>query len=154
MRGQVSLLQQTQSRHTVKVPAPSPPAVSSSSTPPHQFPKLSLREKWNGIDGKCNVFVTNLSLVFEFQPDRYPLDQSRIMLLSSLLSRQAAEWATSVLRTNNQTCFSYEVFVLQLGCFPMPQQQGGGYHLPLLFKTGRPLGEAVHCRVSNSCIPS
>ncbi|XP_050988388.1 uncharacterized protein LOC127179131 [Labeo rohita] len=52
--------------------------------PAHQ-PKISLPDKWDGSGARCDVFLTNLSLIFEFQPSRYPTDRSRIALLVSLL---------------------------------------------------------------------
>lgn len=42
-------------------------------------PKMSLMEKWHGVDRKYNVFPTNLSLLFEFQTECYPSDRTRIV---------------------------------------------------------------------------
>ncbi|KAL0199846.1 hypothetical protein M9458_003033, partial [Cirrhinus mrigala] len=76
-----------------------PPTEPIRQPPPVSHPKISLPDKWDGSGTKCEVFLTNLNLVFEFQPSRYPTDRSRIALLTSLLTSlltgQAAEWATA-----------------------------------------------------------
>ncbi|KAL0156998.1 hypothetical protein M9458_048244, partial [Cirrhinus mrigala] len=91
---------------------------------PAQQPKISLPDKWDGSDARCDVFLTNLSLIFEFQPSRYPTDRSRIALLVSLLTRQAAEWAAAVLKANSDSAHSYPAFTTQLrAAFQHPESE-------------------------------
>ncbi|KAI2667775.1 Transposon Tf2-6 polyprotein [Labeo rohita] len=87
---------------------------NQSANPPASHPKISLPDKWDGSGTKCDVFLTNLSLVFKFQPSRYPTDRSRIALLTSLLTGQAAEWATAVLKADGDIAHSYPVFTTEL----------------------------------------
>lgn len=53
-------------------------------------PKMSLPDKWHGMDRKCKVFLTilHVSLIFEFKPKHYPSDRRHITLLISLLTGQ------------------------------------------------------------------
>ncbi|KAL0154770.1 hypothetical protein M9458_049033, partial [Cirrhinus mrigala] len=89
-----------------------------------QQPKISLPDKWDGSDARCDVFLTNLSLIFEFQPSRYPTDRSRIALLVSLLTGQAAEWAAVVLKANSDSAHSYPAFTTQLrAAFQHPESE-------------------------------
>ncbi|KAL0190875.1 hypothetical protein M9458_013573, partial [Cirrhinus mrigala] len=91
---------------------------------PAQSPKISLPDKWDGSGARCEVFLTNLSLIFEFQPSRYPTDRSRIALLISLLTGQAAEWATAVLKANGDSAHSYPAFTAQLkAAFQHPESE-------------------------------
>ncbi|XP_050972472.1 tyrosine-protein kinase JAK3 [Labeo rohita] len=91
---------------------------------PAQQPKISLPDKWDGSGARCDVFLTNLSLIFEFQPSRYPTDRSRIALLVSLLTGQAAEWATAVLKANSDSAHSYPAFTTQLrAAFQHPESE-------------------------------
>ncbi|KAL0185658.1 hypothetical protein M9458_017328, partial [Cirrhinus mrigala] len=91
---------------------------------PAQQPKISLPDKWDGSDARCDVFLTNLSLIFEFQPSRYPTDRSRIALLVSLLTGQAAEWAAAVVKANSDSAHSYPAFTTQLrAAFQHPESE-------------------------------
>ncbi|KAL0153240.1 hypothetical protein M9458_051463, partial [Cirrhinus mrigala] len=87
-------------------------------------PKIALPDKWDGSGGRCDVFLTNLSLLFEFQPARYPSDRSRIALLISLLTGQAAEWAAAVLKADGIAAYSYPEFTTQLrAAFQHPESK-------------------------------
>ncbi|KAL0199329.1 hypothetical protein M9458_007869, partial [Cirrhinus mrigala] len=88
-------------------------APADPGRPAHQ-PKIALPEKWDGSGTRCDVLLTNLSLLFEFQPARYPSDRSRIALLVSLLTGQAAEWAAAVLKADGIAAHSYPEFTTQL----------------------------------------
>ncbi|KAI2645724.1 Transposon Tf2-9 polyprotein [Labeo rohita] len=91
--------------------------------PAHQ-PKISLPGEWDGSGARCDVFLTNLSLIFEFQPSRYPTDRNRIALLVSLLTGQAAEWATAVLKADGDSAHSYPAFTTQLrAAFQHPESE-------------------------------
>ncbi|KAM9481467.1 uncharacterized protein Hap1MRO34_009182 [Clarias gariepinus] len=92
-----------------------PPAAAAAAPPPPPSDVfLALPDKWDGTDGRCNVFLTALDLVFEFNATKYSTDRLRIALLVSLLSGQAAEWATAVLRADTDTAHSYNEFTSQL----------------------------------------
>ncbi|KAL0149639.1 hypothetical protein M9458_055166 [Cirrhinus mrigala] len=87
-------------------------------------PKIALPDKWDGSGARCDVFLTNLSLLFEFQPARYPSDRSRIALLISLLTGQAAEWAAAVLKADGIAAYSYPEFTTQLrAAFQHPESE-------------------------------
>ncbi|KAL0159296.1 hypothetical protein M9458_043021, partial [Cirrhinus mrigala] len=87
-------------------------------------PMIALPDKWDGSGTRCDVFLTNLSLLFEFQPARYPSDRSRIALLISLLTGQAAEWAAAVLKADRITAYSYPEFTTQLrAAFQHPESE-------------------------------
>lgn len=77
-----------------------PSRVASHSTPPTPHPQLSLREKFNDLDGNCDVRFTTLYMIFECQPSRYNTDCQQITLLSSLFTGQAAERATAILHSD------------------------------------------------------
>ncbi|KAL0155372.1 hypothetical protein M9458_049635, partial [Cirrhinus mrigala] len=87
-------------------------------------PKIAHPDKWDGSGGRCDVFLTNLSLLFEFQPARYPSDHSRIALLISLLTGQAAECAAAVLKADGIAAYSYPEFTTQLrAAFQHPESE-------------------------------
>uniref|UniRef100_A0A3B3QH18 ribonuclease H n=1 Tax=Paramormyrops kingsleyae TaxID=1676925 RepID=A0A3B3QH18_9TELE len=75
---------------------------------------ISLPDKWNGVDGTCDVFLTALDLLFEFQPARYSTDRQHIALLVSLLTGQAAEWTTAIIHSGSDIGHSYPEFTHQL----------------------------------------
>ncbi|KAL0151619.1 hypothetical protein M9458_053020, partial [Cirrhinus mrigala] len=87
-------------------------------------PKIALPDKWDGSGARCDVFLTNLSLLFEFQPARYPSDRSRIALLISLLTGQAAEWAAAVLKADGIAAYSYPEFTTQVDSHLYHLRQG------------------------------
>ncbi|KAI2647071.1 Retrotransposon-derived protein PEG10 [Labeo rohita] len=103
-----------QADHDDLAAAQAPPAEPIRQPPPAIHPKISLPDKWDGSGTKCDVFLTNLNLVFEFQPSRYPTDRSRIALLTSLLTGQTAEWATAVLKADGDIAHSYPAFTTEL----------------------------------------
>ncbi|KAI2645310.1 Transposon Tf2-6 polyprotein [Labeo rohita] len=103
-----------QADHDDLAAAQAPPTEPIRQPPPASHPKISLPDKWDWSETKYNVFLTNLSLVFEFQPSRYPTDRSRIALLTSLLTGQAAEWATAVLKADGDIAHSYPAFTSEL----------------------------------------
>ncbi|KAL0190733.1 hypothetical protein M9458_013431, partial [Cirrhinus mrigala] len=85
---------------------------------------IALPDKWDGSGTRCDVFLTNLSLLFEFQPARYPSDRSKIALLISLLTGQAAEWAAAVLKADGIAAYSYPEFTTQLrAAFQHPESE-------------------------------
>ncbi|KAL0200738.1 hypothetical protein M9458_003925, partial [Cirrhinus mrigala] len=91
---------------------------------PAPQPKIALPDKWDGSGARCDVLLTNLSLLFEFQPARYPTERSRIALLISLLTGQAAEWAAAVLKANGIAAHSYTEFTNQLrAAFQHPESE-------------------------------
>ncbi|KAL0147882.1 hypothetical protein M9458_056803 [Cirrhinus mrigala] len=115
-----------QADHDDLAAAQIPPAEPIRQIPPSNQPKISLPDKWDGSGTRCDVFLTNLSLVFEFQPSRYPTDRSRIALLTSLLTGQAAEWATAVLRADGDSAYSYPAFTAELRtAFQHPESEEG-----------------------------
>lgn len=63
---EVTILQQALHSHSAERSAV-PETSGSVRTPSHSpsiLPKMSLPEKWNGVDRRCDVFLTNLSHVF------------------------------------------------------------------------------------------
>ncbi|KAI2646936.1 Retrotransposon-like protein 1 [Labeo rohita] len=113
-----------QADHDDLAAAQTPPAEPIRQLPPSSHPKISLPDKWDGSGTKCDVFLTNLNLVFEFQPSRYPTDCSRIALLTSLLTGQAAEWATAVLKADGDIAHSYPAFTNELSTvFQHPESE-------------------------------
>ncbi|KAI2650825.1 Transposon Ty3-I Gag-Pol polyprotein [Labeo rohita] len=113
-RTEITALRTETADHDDLAAAQAPPAEPIRQPPPASHPKISLPDKWDGSGTKCDVFLTNLSLVFEFQPSRYPTDRSRIALLTSLLTGQAAEWATAVLKADGDIAHSYPAFTTEL----------------------------------------
>ncbi|KAI2642467.1 Transposon Tf2-6 polyprotein [Labeo rohita] len=100
------------------------PIAPAEPVRPALQPKIALPDKWDGSGTRCDVFLTNLSLLFEFQPARYPSDRSRIALLISLLTGQAAEWAAAVLKADGITAHSYSEFTTQLrAAFQHPESE-------------------------------
>ncbi|KAI2649877.1 Transposon Tf2-6 polyprotein [Labeo rohita] len=103
-----------QADHDDLAAAPASPVEPVRQLSPASHPKISLPDKWDGSGTRCDVFLTNLNLIFEFQPSRYPTDRSRIALLTSLLTGQAAEWATAVLKADTDIAHSYPAFTTEL----------------------------------------
>lgn len=112
LHAELTLLQQACQTHPTD-PSSVPETSTSVPTPspsPSMVLKMSLLEKWNGVNGRCNVFLTNLSLVFEFQSQRYPTDPM--------------EWAMTFLRSNLATAHSYEESTCQLkAAFQHPESE-------------------------------
>lgn len=86
------------------------------------------------MDGKSDVFLTNLSLVIELQPSLYNIDHQHIILLISVLTGQAMKWAMADLRADaNSSCSYLEFTQLLRATFNHPESEVGTdsqlYHL-------------------------
>lgn len=84
LRQKLAALDRSHQELTAETRSPRPAARTTPASVIVSEPKIALPEKYNGVDGKCEVFLINVDLVSELEP-------RRTSLLSTL--RQAAEWA-------------------------------------------------------------
>ena len=55
-------------------------------------PRVSLPEKFDGTRSNFRGFVNQIRLITFLQPERYPIDESRVGLVGTLLIGQALSW--------------------------------------------------------------
>ena len=65
--------------------------------PPEKTPQVSLPNKFDGNRADYRSFVSQLRLVWQLQPLRYPTDALKIGLLGTLLSGPALAWMAPLL---------------------------------------------------------
>jgi hypothetical protein len=67
-------------------PAPAVPAVRPSE------PKIAAPEYFHGHRTKLTTFLTQVSMVIELQPNRYPMERSKVLYTASFLRDTAFLW--------------------------------------------------------------
>uniref|UniRef100_A0A3P9DST0 DUF4939 domain-containing protein n=1 Tax=Maylandia zebra TaxID=106582 RepID=A0A3P9DST0_9CICH len=76
-------------------------------------PRIGLPDKWNGVDGRPDGLLATLDMLFECQPTKYTTARAKV-LLTSLLSGQAQEWAAALYYNKSAACNDYSLFVEEL----------------------------------------
>uniref|UniRef100_A0A8C6Q7W6 DUF4939 domain-containing protein n=1 Tax=Nothobranchius furzeri TaxID=105023 RepID=A0A8C6Q7W6_NOTFU len=77
-------------------------------------PQIGLLERWDGSKGSLDGLLATLDMMFECQPSRYISAQSRVALLTSLLTGRAQEWAAALYNKRSPACNDYVAFVAEL----------------------------------------
>lgn len=77
----------------------SPPSTSYTVAPPPSHPpvepQLPLPEHFAGDPEDCSPFISQCFLISAFQPSAFPMEESRIAYMISLLTGQACHWGTA-----------------------------------------------------------
>uniref|UniRef100_A0A3Q1CEC3 DUF4939 domain-containing protein n=1 Tax=Amphiprion ocellaris TaxID=80972 RepID=A0A3Q1CEC3_AMPOC len=87
------------STHSVPVPVSGTSLsanVSSAMPLPVREPNVPVPENYRGDFGSCQSSLTEVSLVFNLQPQSYSSNRSKIAYLISLLSGSVREWGMAV----------------------------------------------------------
>lgn len=98
----------------------SPPPTTSEAparplaAPVFKEPMVPVPERYAGDFGCCQAFLTQVSLVFELQPQSYASDRARIAYLISLLTGKAREWGTALWERQDEVCYSYVGFINEM----------------------------------------
>lgn len=88
--------------------------LNSHQPSPTVKPLICLPDKWNGLDGKPDVQIASLDIIFECQLVIYTASASRVGLLTSLLSRRVQEWAAAPYNQKSPLCKDHTLFVAEL----------------------------------------
>jgi hypothetical protein len=81
-------------------------------TPVTREPKLKLPDPYDGNRGRYRAFVSQCRLIWTAHATRYPDDQAKIILLLSLLTGAAAQWATPLME-HPEALTNLDVFLKQ-----------------------------------------
>ncbi|KAL0186198.1 hypothetical protein M9458_017868, partial [Cirrhinus mrigala] len=96
------------------VRAPDPPQPSAATSHAIASPRLAFPEKFDGSPERYKRFLMQCSLFVSQQPLLYPMDESRISFVCSLLTGRALDWATTVWEGKQMSFPSFADF---LKCF-------------------------------------
>ena len=86
-------------------PAPAPLPVSLRKCP------ISLPEKFDGVPGKFPAFLAQCELYMTLRPQAFPTDTLQVGFVISLLTDDAAKWATPLLLQKSPLLQNYGEFV-------------------------------------------
>ena len=90
--------------------APVQPVAAPVGLPHAREPFVPVPERYGGDFGSCQAFLTQVSLVFELQPQSYASDRARIAYLIGLLTGSAREWGAAIWERQSEECNSYVAF--------------------------------------------
>lgn len=91
---------------------PAPPITAVQGSDVH----LPHPERYDGSPGRCKGFLTQCSLNFELQPNRFPTARSKVAYIITLLSGKALAWATALWEQSPQpvVCSDYRRFMEEM----------------------------------------
>ncbi len=88
-------------------PVPAAPAMVALE------PKISLLEKFDGTHPKFRGFVSQVRLIIQLQPHRYPNDTTRIGFVGTLLARIVVTWFAPILETSSPLLQNFNAFMVE-----------------------------------------
>lgn len=94
--------------------APVQPVAAPGLVSGSKEPFVPVPERYGGDFGSCQAFLTQVSLVFELQPQSYASDRARIAYLISLLTGPAREWGAAIWERQSVVCDSYVAFIHEM----------------------------------------
>lgn len=86
---------------------------ASPAPPSNSEVHLPHPERYDGSPGRCKGFLTQCSLNFELQPNKFPTSRSKVAYVITLLSGKALAWATALWEQSPQpaVCSDYSRFI-------------------------------------------
>ena len=76
-----------------------------------QRPRIVLPEKFDGTRSKYRPFRMAVDQIFANHPEMYPTDGTRIELIGSLMTGEAAMWFTPLVESRSPLFYDYEQFM-------------------------------------------
>ncbi len=84
------------------MPVPNPQSASASP--------MAMPASYTGDSAECGGFLLQLALHIEMQPQKFPIERSKVAFLISLLSGRALLWAKALWNMNSVIINSYKAF--------------------------------------------
>ncbi|KAI2654628.1 Retrotransposon-like protein 1 [Labeo rohita] len=83
-------------------PAPTPPSASGSP--------MAMPARFAGDAAECSLFLLQVALYIQMQPQQFPSKSAKVAFLISLLTGKALQWAKAIWNSNNNIINSFEQF--------------------------------------------
>ncbi len=119
-------------------PVPNPSSASSSP--------MALPATYSGEVVECSVYLLQLSLVIEMQPQRYVSEQLKVAFLISLLSGRVLLWAWAIWNSQSSLVNSFDAYSAPFKEVNRLSIHGQPTHSP---QTRHFFGERLHPSVPN-----
>jgi len=88
---------------------PAPVLVAPTMVAPE--PKINLPEKFNGTCPKFQGFVSQVRLIIQLHPCRYPDDTTHIGFIGTLFAGTATTWFAPILETSSPLLQDFDAFM-------------------------------------------
>lgn len=76
-------------------------------------PHVSLPNKYDGSRGACRSFISQVKLIFELQPLRFPNDRVKVGFIGTLLTGTAASWFSPLFETDSPLLEDLNLFICE-----------------------------------------
>lgn len=77
-------------------------------------PRLPAPERYDGNPERCRGFVTQCTLAFGLQPNSYPVENSKVAYIITLLTGKALDWATALWEQQSPLTENSEQFIEEM----------------------------------------
>uniref|UniRef100_A0A670ZK32 DUF4939 domain-containing protein n=1 Tax=Pseudonaja textilis TaxID=8673 RepID=A0A670ZK32_PSETE len=87
---------------------------AAPSAPPLRKSPVSMPEKFSGQMDMFPAFLGQCQLFMSLRPEDFPNDRAKVGFIISLLSGQAAKWATPLLTQDSPLLDNFQGFLQQM----------------------------------------
>lgn len=108
----VQILQLNAQLQNLQQPAPAmqPPPTDGAISREGVGIRLAPPERFSGEPGQCKAFLTNCSIHFEYSPQVFTSDRSKVAFMVSYLTGQARAWVTAEWGRDSPLCLELHDF--------------------------------------------
>uniref|UniRef100_A0A670ZQX1 DUF4939 domain-containing protein n=1 Tax=Pseudonaja textilis TaxID=8673 RepID=A0A670ZQX1_PSETE len=105
---------------------------AAPSAPPLRKSPVSMPEKFSGQMDMFPAFLGQCQLFMSLRPEDFPNDWAKVGFIISLLSGQAAKWATPLLTQDSPLLDNFQGFLQQMRVMVdlTSRVRSGTFHIP------------------------
>ena len=86
-------------------------AVTTPISPATKEPRIGLPEKFDGTRSKFRGFVNQIRMIIRMQPSRYPIEETQVGLIGTLLSGAALSWFSPLVEKDSPLLEDFHGFL-------------------------------------------